>query len=282
MKITLCAFCDEAGSTVEEQIKALKENNIGLAEVRSINGKNVSKFTEAEAKEYSAKFTAAGIKVWSLGSPLCKVPVFTPLGKELEKAKNLCTTAKIMGAQNIRAFSFYTFLIPNGEKKAFDKLSAIKTLVESSGINFCHENDTGLYGASVENLQKLIKRFPDLKLIYDPANFVISKQEPSKTVSLFADKAFYFHMKDAKGKSVVPAGYGDAELKKLIFTLKTDTVFSLEPHLVLFKGCEGFNKAEYDLSSKRGRFDCAVNSLRRLLADCGFEDKGTYFEKKDV
>lgn len=37
-KFRLCAFADEAGADINEQIKALKENGISLLEVRGVGG----------------------------------------------------------------------------------------------------------------------------------------------------------------------------------------------------------------------------------------------------
>ena len=53
--IKLCAFADEAGDSLAEQITAMQENGIGLLELRSIDKKNVTKFTNEEIKEYKAK-----------------------------------------------------------------------------------------------------------------------------------------------------------------------------------------------------------------------------------
>jgi hypothetical protein len=54
--IRLCAFSDEAGSSLKEQIDALKRNNISLMELRSIDKKNVADFTIEEAKNIKKKW----------------------------------------------------------------------------------------------------------------------------------------------------------------------------------------------------------------------------------
>ena len=45
MKITLCAFADEAGKAFATQIRALQKHEISLLELRSIDGKNVMVYT---------------------------------------------------------------------------------------------------------------------------------------------------------------------------------------------------------------------------------------------
>ena len=53
MMIKLCAFADEAESSLVGQIAALKRNNIPYLELRSIAGKNVRDFSLDEAREYA-------------------------------------------------------------------------------------------------------------------------------------------------------------------------------------------------------------------------------------
>ncbi|MBQ8944240.1 MAG: sugar phosphate isomerase/epimerase [Clostridia bacterium] len=277
MKIRLCAFADEGGTTIEEQIEALRANNINLVEVRSIDGKNISKITEDEAADYAEKFRAAGIEVWSLGSPLAKAHIYTPVEKEKAEAMHLCRLAAVFGTDKIRGFSYYTLFPFNKEKRVVEKLKPLLEILEYNGVDFCHENDTLLYGGRAKYLKKLLADLPSLKTIYDPANFIISGESPDETLAAFAGKAFYFHIKDAVGKKVVPAGYGDAKIDKLIKGLERDTVFSIEPHLMFFKGGAGFEK--YDFKTKRGRFDCAADSIKKLLTENGFAEKDGYFEK---
>ncbi len=73
--IRLCAFSDEAADSIDGQIAALKRNEISLTELRSVDKKNVSLFTEAEAAEYARKLNGEGITVWSVGSPLGKTDI---------------------------------------------------------------------------------------------------------------------------------------------------------------------------------------------------------------
>lgn len=277
MKIRLCAFADEGGKTIDEQIAALNDNNISLVEVRTIDGKNVSKLSIDEAVSYCQKFKEANIDVWSLGSPLAKVHVLTDINKEKAKAEHLCRLADAFMTDNIRGFSFYTFLTIGSFEKVVKKLSYLVEILTKNNKVYCHENDTKLYGGNVKGLKKLLAAVPNLKIIYDPANFILSKQSPDTTISEFLDKAYYFHIKDAKGMKVVPAGYGEAKLDDIVKKLNHDTVFTIEPHLVFFKGGEGFEK--YDFSTRRGRFDCAVDSIKNILVKNGFVEKEGYFEK---
>ena len=50
-KFVLSAFADEAGSSIEEQIAALKANGIDFIEPRNIGGKGILTLTDEELLE---------------------------------------------------------------------------------------------------------------------------------------------------------------------------------------------------------------------------------------
>ena len=87
--IKLCAFADEADDALAGQIKAMQENGIGYLELRTIDQKNVTKFTNDEVKEYKKQLDDAGIKVWSIGSPIGKIKITDDFGAELDLCKQI-------------------------------------------------------------------------------------------------------------------------------------------------------------------------------------------------
>ena len=92
IKVTLCAFSDEADASLEGQIEALKRNNVPYMEMRNVNGKNVTELTLEEAKEVRATLDANGIQVWSIGSPIGKVDIdtdFAPGGSTIVGVRTL-------------------------------------------------------------------------------------------------------------------------------------------------------------------------------------------------
>ncbi|MBQ0101198.1 MAG: hypothetical protein KBT31_00180 [Firmicutes bacterium] len=40
--VRLCAFADEADNSIDGQIRAMKENGVGLLEIRGVDGANIS------------------------------------------------------------------------------------------------------------------------------------------------------------------------------------------------------------------------------------------------
>ena len=107
MMIKLCAFADEADSSLDGQIAALKRNNIPYLELRSIAGKNVKDFSLEEAKEYAKTLAENGISVWSIGSPIGKVGIDVDIDVYMKDVRHVCELAKIFGTTRIRMFSFF-------------------------------------------------------------------------------------------------------------------------------------------------------------------------------
>jgi len=105
--VRLSAFADEASSSLSGQIEALKRNGIGYIEIRGINGTNISNITEEDARVYAKQLSDAGIKVWSIGSPVGKIKLGDYSLEYKEKVRHIARLAKIFGTDKIRMFSFY-------------------------------------------------------------------------------------------------------------------------------------------------------------------------------
>ena len=112
--IKLCAFADEAGDSLADQIKAMQENGIGLLELRSIDKVNVTKFTNEQVKEYKKQLDDAGIGVWAIGSPIGKVKIEDDFNIDLDLCKRTIEIANMFDAKSLRMFSFYG---TNGDAK---------------------------------------------------------------------------------------------------------------------------------------------------------------------
>ena len=83
-KYAICAFADEAGDAAETQIRAMRENGVFLLELRSLGGKNVTLMTNEEVRAFRAQLDAAGIGVWSIGSPCGKHQLTEPFAPQLD------------------------------------------------------------------------------------------------------------------------------------------------------------------------------------------------------
>lgn len=281
--IRLCAFADEAAISLKEQIFELKKHDIYLLELRSIDQKNVSEFTDEEAKLYAKELKDSGITVWSIGSPLGKVDI-SNADEHLKAVRRICEIAKIFEAKRIRMFSFYNaYEKPEEVFSAIEKMSTIASEYE---LILCHENEKEIYGDTLPRIHELINRnVENLRFVFDPANFIQCGVNTTQAITELFDKTYYFHIKDviAKTDEIVPAGFGDGCIDKILNKISAsgnDFVLTVEPHLHVFSGYEKIdntamkNKFHYESSAES--FAAAVNSLKKLLIKCGYKqtDKG--------
>ena len=276
--IKLCAFADEADDSLAGQIKALQENGIGFLELRTIEKKNVTKFTNDEVKEYKKQLDDAGIKVWSIGSPIGKVKITDDFNVDLELCKRTVEIANMFDAKSIRMFSFYG---TNGEAQyrdeVMERLSKYVEAARGSGVTLCHENEKGIYGDNAARCLEIHKAIPELKSVFDPANFVQVGQDTLEAWAMLEPYVFYGHIKDSLADgSIVPPGKGIGHIPEYLpkFVAKGCDVLTLEPHLTVFSALKSLEEEGeeskvglYKFASKREAFDCAVNSLKDIIKE---------------
>lgn len=275
-RIKLCAFADEADASRLGQIKALSENGIPYLEIRGVDGTNISNLSREAALQFKAELDAAGIRVWSIGSPAGKSDIHGDFAPAVEQFKYLLEMADLFEAKRIRLFSFYG---TDGSDEYFDevcrRLNVFCDLCEEHGVIPCHENEKGIYGDIAERCLKLHVAVPRLKAVFDPANFIQCGQDIMSAWNMLAPYVEYGHIKDAlENGRVVPPGDGVGCLREYLplFAEQGGEVLTLEPHLGEFVGLSGLEQegSRSDVGSlafKDGRaaFDCAVNKLKDIL-----------------
>ena len=281
--IKLSAFSDEAGSSLKEQISALKRNGISLMELRSIAGKNVAEFTEEEAKAYQKELEENGISVWSIGSPLGKVDIDVDFSEYCEKVRHVCKLANIFKTQRIRMFSFFNAY--EKEEKVFAYLQEMVKIGKEYGVYMCHENEKDVFGDTAERVLKIMQNVDGLKYVYDPANYLQCGQSADETLATFHAKTDYFHIKEviASTGELVPAGYGDGKIKELVAKIDSEKVLTLEPHLMEFDAYKSIDNTEmkhkFTFANEQEAFDAAVVALKNILKELNYkEEKGEFLK----
>jgi len=268
----LCAFADEASVDLNGQIAALKRNNISLLEIRGVDGENIKDISYGKIKEIRTRLSENGINVWSIGSPVGKDKTDNNFEKQLDDFKRLCEYAEILGAQRIRMFSFFS----KNEQQVMECLGKFCAVAPKS-IIMCHENEKGIFGDNYESCVKIHKAFPQIKAVFDPANFVQCEVDTLKAWDALSPYVDYMHIKDAlEDKSVVPAGFGIGNVKELVKMYKAQggQVLTLEPHLMEFCGLKGLENGESlnhkpVYSDTNEAFDAGVKALKDILAEIG-------------
>ncbi len=281
-KFVLSAFADEAGTSLSEQIAALKRNDISYIEPRNINGKPILTIPDEELIEIKAELDANGIKVNSLGSPIGKYPINEPFEKHLVDFRRAIEVCKILGTDKMRMFSFFVKQEELSEYRdeVLYRMREMVRIAEENGITLCHENESDIYGQNPEEIRDLMRNVEGLFGIFDAANYRMNGQDVIDGINATLINLAYLHIKDAiyASQLIVPAGDGEGKIAEIIDTVNkhTDGVvyLTLEPHLFLFDAYRGIDKHElkgkYTFNNNSESFDFAANALKALLTENGY------------
>ena len=274
----LCAFADEVSSQIQRQIDAMTRNEVGLLEIRGIERQNIKDITVEKAKEVRQRFGDAGLAIWSMGSPIGKVTIDGDFEAHLDDHKRIMELADILGTKRIRMFSFYNskenpVSAEAFEEKAFEMMRRLCDITPADFI-LCHENEKHIYGENPENCLKLIREFPRLRMIFDPANYVQCNVDTLAAWEMTKEYVDYMHIKDAKADGkVVPAGMGIGNVGAIVkdFLARGGEVLSVEPHLREFVGLAQLENGEslsHEIAYRDSdeAFDAACTALKALLA----------------
>lgn len=276
----LYAFADEASSMIDGQITAMKENGLDGLEIRNVDNVNVVDISDAKAKEVRKKLDEAELRVWTIGSPIGKIDIEKgSFEQHTERFKRSLEIAEILGADNVRLFSFFT---PGDNRadykdKVIERLGVFAEIAKGTGITLCHENEKGIYGDIPERCLEIHKALPEIKAIFDPANYIQCGVDTLKAWEMIKPYVKYLHIKDALADgNVVPAGKGVGNLKYILDDFKKNGGDSLtiEPHLTVFAGLADLEKEGdksvvgevYRYPSNKAAFAAAADALKELLA----------------
>ncbi len=292
-KFVFSAFADEASSVFDEQIVALKRNGLTYIEVRGIDGAGILDKTDDELKAVKEKLDANGIKVSAIGSPIGKYDITAEFEPHLEAFKRAVNAAKILDTKNIRMFSFF---IPDEKydeyrDEVIRRIGIMLDIARAEGITLCHENESKIYGQDISRVKDLLVSLPDLKAVYDPANFLLTDNDPIKGFDISLPHLEYMHIKDALSfeRMIVPAGEGEGYIKEAILKAHDANpdkliILTLEPHLAEFSGYASIDerelKGKYSFANNNESFDYGVKALEKVMKRAGFErnEDGTWTE----
>ncbi len=276
MGFILSGFSDEIDENIDRQFTHLKTLGMEYFEPRGINGTNIADLSEEELVELASKMVEYGIKASSIASPIGKIDIEDDFEPHLEKLERVIEIAKALDTRFVRSFSFY---IPEGESDKYRdevmrRVIAMTEIAQKGDVVLLHENEKGIWGDVPERCLELFTTVnsPFFKGVFDPANFIqCGVKDILSAYGLLREHIVYFHVKDAVGEDIVPAGEGQADFPALLAKIKEDGYngfLSLEPHLGSFSGLENLEKSgamlELEKSSEKA-FTLAYNSLVNIL-----------------
>ncbi len=271
----LTGFADEIGDMMSEQYNLLHKLGIKHIELRGVNGKNISTLTDEEVTALKAELDSEGIKISAIGSPIGKIKITDSFDDEFEKYKKIVRFAKILDTKYIRMFSFFT----EGENEkyrdeVFARLTRLIAYAKSENVILLHENEKDIYGDIYERCVDIFENLycDNFKCTFDFANFVQVGTDTLKAYDALKGYIEYVHIKDAlyENSAVVPAGYGDGNIEKILAMLKADGYkgfVSLEPHLSHFAGFEALEGGKSIDKTKKLAGDIAYTTAYNALKD---------------
>lgn len=278
--IKVFGFADEASPMIDGQIAAMKRNGLDGLEIRNVDDVNIADITLDKAREVKAKLDNAGLIVWSIGSPIGKIDIEKDdFAEHLEKLKRTLEIANVLDAHNMRMFSFY---IPEGKtpevfkNEVLDRLGTMAEIAGGTGVTLCHENEKGIYGDTAAHCLEILTTIPDIKGVFDPANFVQSGEKAVDAWNLLKNYIKYVHIKDARASDdmIVPAGSGDGSFDIIVpeYIAMGGSCFTMEPHLKEFSGLSGLERegeeskvGEFNFETGDEAFDYACNAFKKIL-----------------
>lgn len=257
---TLSGFVDEIDDDFAVQCQVAAGLGLRYAEIRSAWGINILDLDDDQLRRVSELLAAHDLQVSSIGSPIGKIGINDDFAPHLARMEHAVAVARTLDAPYLRLFSFF---IPEGEDpdshrdEVLRRMRALADVAEAGGVIAVHENEKDIYGDIPRRCLDIVTSVnsPNLKLAWDPANFVQCGVRPF--TDGYADlrpHTVYIQIKDAllADASVVVAGAGDGEVAATVRALRADGFdgfFSLEPHLGSFtafgalSGPELFTKA---------------------------------------
>jgi sugar phosphate isomerase/epimerase len=273
----LSAFADEVTDDFPGQVQFLSDENVGFIELRFINKINIMELTKQQLYDAKRMIQDYGIKVSAIGSPIGKVRLDEPFEPHLDKFKHAIELAVFFETPYIRIFSYYA---PEGKNiddyraEVMDRMAVKVELLTGTKVTMVHENEANIYGHNAKNCVDIIRTInsPQLRLVYDPANFVWAEKIIDNMKScwpVMKPYVVHVHIKDwklnSKDTGSIP-GYGDGQIPELLSELAQMNytgALTMEPHLK--------QGGQFGGSTGSELFSKAIAAVREIASEVGLD-----------
>ncbi len=256
----LTGIGDEAGSTIDQQIKAHQQLGWNTIEMRGVEvpgfpKSNFHEIPDAAFDLAAGKLRDAGMTVYCFGSTIMnwQKTVETPFDVTLAEVKRCIPRMQKVGTKFVRVMSFKPkdeeFSIPT---PVFQRVKDVTNMFLDAGIQPVHENCMNYGGMSWQHALELLDKVPGLKWVFDTANPVFNpdraktkpwpRQDAWEFYQQVKPHTVHVHIKDARWNTAkndadytMPGegdGYVRAVIKDLLASGYTGA-FSIEPHIAV-------------------------------------------------
>lgn len=263
---------DEAGKSIDAQIKAHKELGWEYLELRLIDGENITAIPDELFDEVCDKLAAAGMKVSCFGSAIANWarPITCNPQIDIDDLNRAIPRMQRLGTLFIRVMSYPNdpdrpLPEPDWRAESIRRMRVLSGIAEDGGVTLVHENCSGWGGLSADNSNMLLGEVnsPALKVVFDTGNPVTYGQDAWEYYQKVYSDIVYIHIKDAKkvdGEDIYCyCGEGDGCVREVVGDLLAKGYaggISIEPHLaaVIHTGQEAQSDAQlYETYTEYGR-----------------------------
>jgi sugar phosphate isomerase/epimerase len=278
-KFVLSAIADDISPDLSEQVRTLKDLNLGYIDLRSVDGKQVRDFTDKDVGRIRELLRRNDIRVSCIGSSVGHSSIDTSFYEGLAELARVIEIGKALGTHRIRIFgSCPPENIPSADydeylDRSLRHMERFITLAQRENVILLLENQRQTVVDTVARCYRLIRSLsgPHFRFLWDPANFVrVGEGRITEDGwDLLGSEVGYVHIRDAllADGRVVAAGEGDGQVRELLERLQAanyNGFLALEPHPDQ-TGLERTLSGHEEMAS-------AVQSLRRLMASLGIEE----------
>jgi len=256
----LTGIGDEAGNTLDAQIRAIQELGWDHLEMRGVEvpgfpKANFHDIPDAAFDLAAARLQEAGLRVYCFGSTIMNwaKTVATPWDVTVSEVQRAIPRMTRLGTRFVRVMSFK----PGDAEDVtpplvFERLREVTRRFLDAGITPVHENCMNYGGMSGRHALELLEKVPGLKWVFDTANPVFNsdrskplpwpKQDPWEFWTQVREQVVHIHGKDATwNPSRNDADYnwpgeGQGRVRDILadaFARGYDGGISIEPHMVV-------------------------------------------------
>ncbi len=252
-------FADEAGPSLDLQIKATRELGWASIEARNIDGINIHDLDEEAFRRAKDALDEAGVRINCFGSAIANwgKRIDEPFDSSLAETERAIRRMRALGTTLVRIMSFAELKNPDGspradqmEEERFARLRKLCAMFADNGMTPVHENCMNYGGISWKHTLRLLENVPGLKLVFDTGNPIFTddrsrpapypKQSAWEFYQRVREHVAYLHIKDGywdhlQEKMVFThAGEGEGDVALIVKDLLSrgyDGGISIEPHL---------------------------------------------------
>lgn len=195
-------IADEAGKTLDVQIKAHRELGWSHIELRLIDGRQFTSLTDAEFDATYGQLEKAGLKVSCFASAIANWarPITQPFAVDLDDLRRSIPRMRRLGCPFIRVMSWPNQgLEPAAWKsEAVRRMKDLARLAEEGGIILALENCDGWASQTAAQMVDFIEGIgsPALKVVFDTGNPPAHGHNAAAWYLAVKPHIAYIHIKD--------------------------------------------------------------------------------------